>query len=275
MGEIPSQWSSFQDLDEAAHAEATIAWLGRVANTAPVLEGKLRSYELLKIRPGQRVLDVGCGRGDDVLALSRLAGDAGLVVGVDSSVSAIETARTLAARAAANVAFEHADASALPFAARSFDACRCDRTLQHLRDPHAALREMVRVVRPGGIVVISEGRSQIVAAPEIDLQALKAALTLFQAPDEREGWIGMMLPLIIHQAGLSASRLERVAGEITDPAGIATFYDLPRLRREGVRTKLLTAAEDAELARMLERETRRGRLKLVAETHLFTARVRP
>jgi ubiquinone/menaquinone biosynthesis C-methylase UbiE len=144
-------WAASRALDDADDVEVALRWLRAVAELSPVREGKRRSYELLALQPGQWVLDIGCGDGGDLAALEEFGARA---VGVDASESAVRAARA----AVPSAQVEVADAVALPFAPDTFDACRCDRTLQHVADPAGALAEMVRVTRPGGVVVVCERR---------------------------------------------------------------------------------------------------------------------
>ena len=117
-----------------------------------------RDQELgvLGLRAGQRVLDVGCGLGDDVLTLARTAGATGAAIGIDTNGEFIWRARRRAAASGSRATFVRADAHALPFVDGTFDAVRCERTLQHVEDPAAVLHEMARVLRPGGVVAVSE-----------------------------------------------------------------------------------------------------------------------
>lgn len=104
------------------------------------------------LRPGLRVLDVGCGPGSITLDLARRVAP-GEVVGVDASEPVVEQARAAAREAGdATTTFEVADAMALPFADGSFDIVHAHQVLQHVPDPVALLREMARVTRPGGLV---------------------------------------------------------------------------------------------------------------------------
>ncbi|ROS27782.1 methyltransferase domain-containing protein [Cellulomonas sp. PhB150] len=113
------------------------------------------AYLLPLLSPGQSLLDVGCGPGTVTIDLAqRLA--PGEVVGVDTSSAVIEIARAAAKDAQANVTFDVADAYRLPFPADSFDVVHAHQVLQHLTDPVAALREMRRVTKPGGIVAVRD-----------------------------------------------------------------------------------------------------------------------
>lgn len=101
-----------------------------------------------RVARGMRVLDVCCGPG--MLALGALERGA-TTIGLDFSAAAVELARRLVP----NGIFQQGDAQALPFEAAGFDAVLCGYGLMHLPDPAAALREMLRVLRPGGHVAVS------------------------------------------------------------------------------------------------------------------------
>jgi SAM-dependent methyltransferase len=117
-------------------------FMGRfAASLAPAFAG------FAEIRPGQRVLDVGCGPGALLGELARLAGEAS-AVGVDPS-------QTFAAAARARhpgVAVEIGTAEALPFPDDSFDAALAQLVVHFMSDPVAGLADMARVTRPGGPV---------------------------------------------------------------------------------------------------------------------------
>lgn len=103
------------------------------------------------LRPGMRVLDLGCGPGSITLGLAETVAP-GEVVGVDLQPSQVAQAQALgAARGMMNARFEVADVYRLPFPDGSFDAAFAHVVLMHLREPVRALAEMRRVLRPGGI----------------------------------------------------------------------------------------------------------------------------
>src|SRR3954465_7854832 len=126
--------SGFRDVDRAADFAVFSGCLSLVESIPFFAECKRRSYDLLGASSGLRVLDVGCGLGNDAEALAGLVAPGGAVVGVDGSRAMIEAARGRRG-GVEGLSFEVADAAALPFGDGCFDACRVDRVLQHIADP--------------------------------------------------------------------------------------------------------------------------------------------
>lgn len=114
---------------------------------------KQKTFELLALGNGLTVLDIGCGLGEDVLAMSKLVSPVGKVTGIDASESLLEQARVKLGEVNANVEFLNGDALNLAFNDGTFDRCRIDRTLQHCSDPPRVLSEMVRVLKAGGLML--------------------------------------------------------------------------------------------------------------------------
>lgn len=116
--------------------------------------GQALMLDRLALQPGDRALDVACGTGLVSLRMAEAVGPSGMVVGTDISGQMIEAARRIAAeRGFANVSFERGDAEELPFADATFDAAGCAFGLMYVPDPEQALREMRRLLRPGGRAV--------------------------------------------------------------------------------------------------------------------------
>ena len=117
---------------------------------------KQRSYALMQIQLGHKVLDLGCGPGTDTIPLGPLVGVNGQVIGADYDETMITEAEQRAEQAGVNAWVRHqrVDAVSLPFATAYFDSCRSERLFQHLLNPAQALCEMIRVTKPGGWVVV-------------------------------------------------------------------------------------------------------------------------
>lgn len=106
---------------------------------------------------GSRVLEAGCGVGGQTAALIR-RNPAAQFISVDVSADSIEEARrNPALRGAANVRFEVADITALPYAKETFDHVFVCFVLEHLDDPLGALQELKRVLKRGGSITVIEG----------------------------------------------------------------------------------------------------------------------
>jgi SAM-dependent methyltransferase len=119
------------------------------------------TYDLLKragIAPGMLVADLGCGVGTVTAELARLVGPIGCVVGVDSSPDHLAQARgRLVASGMHHVALIEAGADNIALPDASFDLVYCRFLWLHLVEPSVALREMHRLLRPGGILVCEDG----------------------------------------------------------------------------------------------------------------------
>ena len=100
---------------------------------------------------GERVLDVACGTGLVAFAAAEAVGPDGRVVGVDLSGQMVHTARRRAQkRSVSNASFARMDAESLELPDASFDVALCSLGLMYMPDPEQAVREMRRVLRPGG-----------------------------------------------------------------------------------------------------------------------------
>jgi demethylmenaquinone methyltransferase/2-methoxy-6-polyprenyl-1,4-benzoquinol methylase len=111
-----------------------------------------RAADLAAVGPGDRVLDVASGTGDLAIELARRVGEDGEVIGSDFSEGMLELARAKAP----GLRFEQANALDLPYDDNSFDAATVGFGARNFSDLPQGLREMARVVRPGGRVVILE-----------------------------------------------------------------------------------------------------------------------
>lgn len=139
-------------------AQVTYVSVRRAAQWVPFL--------LPHLKPGMRLLDCGCGVGSITLDLAELVAP-GETVGVDLDSSQLELARAAAAtRWLDNTRFETGSIYALPFADASFDVVLAHTVLIHLSEPLRALKEMRRVLAPGGVAAVSDDdHNAIVVAP--------------------------------------------------------------------------------------------------------------
>nr|WP_260408331.1 methyltransferase domain-containing protein [Planomonospora venezuelensis] len=194
---------------------------------------KARLLAMLEVRPGERVLDVGCGTGHDLESLAR----AGAVpVGVDASA---EMATRSRARCPAVV---QADAARLPFPAGSFDGCRIERVLLHVADPAAVVAEVRRVLRPGGRLVVFE---PVWASLTVDSAepAVSRAVARAVAEGIRQPLIGHRVDRLLREAGFAAITRADEPGRFSTWAELRRSIDLDRaLERAVSRGKLAPEA---------------------------------
>lgn len=164
--------------------------------------------ERLNISAGDRVLDVGCGTGDDVRMLASLVGPTGRVIGIDASKSMIDVAHQRSRSSALPVSFAVGNAFSLDFLDDAFDACRCETVLMHVDgEPSDAIAEMVRVTRPGGRVVVFDVHWDAVVIDHPD-RSLTREIVHVACDAVRHGWIGGQLPRFMDNAGLTDIQVE-------------------------------------------------------------------
>jgi SAM-dependent methyltransferase len=147
-------------VESAANADQIAYWNAQAGVTWAELQDRLdRQIEPLGLaamaaldpRPGERVLDIGCGCGQTTVELAARVGDTGSVLGVDISAPMLEIARRRAAAAGAgHVQFLEADAQTHAFAPRKLDAAFSRFGVMFFEDPTAAFRNIASGIAPGG-----------------------------------------------------------------------------------------------------------------------------
>ena len=139
-------------VDAASNVPFLVDTMDVVAGWPATVELRRWEREALRLLPGERLIDVGCGLGDAALAFADDLGATGEIVGVDVSAAMIAVARRRATTSRCPARFAVGDAVALDEPDGSFDAARGERVLQWVPDPRAVVAELARVVRPGGRV---------------------------------------------------------------------------------------------------------------------------
>jgi ubiquinone/menaquinone biosynthesis C-methylase UbiE len=227
--------------DTTSQPGSLVDYLDQVATSAAGTDYTRRTLHTLSAAAGQRLLEVGCGGGHALQAAAELVGATGLVMGIDASA-------TMAAASQARVAGRGrvrvlvADAQRLPFADGVFDGCRAERVLQHLPDPAEALAEMVRVTRPGGLVLVgdTDWGGWLLDAP--DDPATHAVLAA-AAGRSRNPWIGRQLVGLFHQAGLGDLQVEVVTFPGSDFDWAARVHGLAAAVEQAIASGALTSEQ--------------------------------
>ena len=143
--------TGFSDVDGSGRPGALVDYLALVAQH--VGDFRRQGYGLMRLMPGDAVLDVGCGAGEVCVELAAIVGARGRVAGVDLSEAMVEAARRTVAASGRPIQLQPASIYELPFADGALNAVRAERVFQHLDNPEVALREMMRVTKPGGRVL--------------------------------------------------------------------------------------------------------------------------
>lgn len=208
-------FGGFRDVDRTATPGAFVRYLDQFAALGAVRAYKRESFRLLGAREGARLLDIGCGAGDDVLALARIAGPTGLVVGLDNSATMIAEAARRAGEEATAAEFRVGDVYALPWPDGTFDGCRADRILQHLADRGRAVAEMVRVTRPGGRIALTDPDWETLVVDLPDRALIRKVLHA-RADGYHAGWSGRELARLLRDHGLTEIAIAPFTIVVTD-----------------------------------------------------------
>ncbi|MEV4410333.1 methyltransferase domain-containing protein [Catellatospora sp. NPDC049609] len=207
-----------------------IAYLDRAAGSDAGRSYKRELLAALDLRPGHTVVDVGCGPGTDLPALAAAVGAGGSVVGVDHDPGMVEQART---RTAAHpcVTIRVGDAHALPLDDAVADRARSDRVLQHLADPAAAVRELRRVLRPGGLVTLAEPDWDTLAIDAADLATSRAYTRFIVSEVVRNACVGRGLARLLHEAGFVVESVAARAVLFRDHDSAEAILRMPAVAR--------------------------------------------
>lgn len=235
--------------------------------------------EAARVKVGMQILDVACGTGVVGREAAQRVGPTGRVVGVDLNPAMIAVARSLSAPPAVPIEWLQGSALDLPVDDASFDAVLCQQGLQFFPDKALALREMRRVIRPGGRIALTMWNSAGLynravgeaLAQFINSQAAASFCASRQTPVREE------LECLANEAGFSAievsvsrlnihlPRLEQFALDHLSATPIA-----PTVAAANPETR---AKIGASVAKQLQQYADGSGVTYPEETHLLTANV--
>jgi SAM-dependent methyltransferase len=252
----------FSAVDAAAELAQFVAYLDEADHAPLIVEIRRRIAEVLGARPGEAVIDVGCGTGTALFALAEVVGRDGRAVGVDSSTGMIAVAEQ---RRPPSVEVVCASATALPFADDAFDAYRAERVYQHLDDPKLALAEARRVLRSGGCIVLAEPDWEGLLLDEPEPLLMRNAVTAVSA---RAGaTVGRRLRRLLLEEEFEEVDVEVITSTVTTFA-VADRLILTPILAQALAVGAVDAAEVAALRQRLTEQDERGTFLLCLPTFI-------
>jgi SAM-dependent methyltransferase len=212
---VPSGEHGFTRVDDEARPAAWIECLDKVHREPFYRDYKDRIRAILAPRATGLYLDVGAGVGTDARALGAK------VIAVDKSLTMCRESR-----ARGQTMPVAADAEALPFPSGLVDGCWSDRTFQHLAHPQRALAELIRVMKPGAVIVLADPDygTQAMAFPD---QGLAGQVLSFRAHHLlRNGTLAHRMGGQLVEAGLEEVSVEERRLIVRDPTSVDNVMGL-------------------------------------------------
>jgi SAM-dependent methyltransferase len=197
-----SDGAGYRRVDDDPDAQGLLAMMDDTGRWPATRELRAWERHQLGLSGAQRLLDVGCGLGDAALSLGADLGPDGEVVGIDASAEMIAAAERRATTAVCRTRFVVGDALALDLPDDGFDAARSERTLQWLPDPQAAVDQLARVTRPGGLVSLIDSDWSTFDLDVGDDDLRRRVRAAMQVPRPRPATIGADLADVARRAGL-------------------------------------------------------------------------
>jgi len=266
--------TGMRDVDRTTDPDFFVRYLDTASAQEPIQAFKRRSFELLEVKPGAQLLDVGCGTGDDVRTLAQMVGSTGRVVGVDHSETMIAEARKRAAGLNLPVEYHESDAHYLDFADDTFDGCRAERVFMHVENPRQTLAEMIRVTRPGGRIVVLDPDFETLVIDAADRSLTRKILNFCCDRIVRNGWIGRQRPALFRAAKLTDITISADTWIRTD---YTAFMQSLRFREYTDRAQaagIVSADEATSWLEELEQANQEGRF-FAAMTFFFVSGRKP
>jgi arsenite methyltransferase len=183
--------------------------------TPSLVEQRRRTLETLVLQPGQTALDIGCGPGYLTLEMARQAGARGRIIAVDTSQPMLDIARARCA-GLSQIEFHLADAAALPCPDASIDIAAAVQVYLFAPDLDVVVRDLARVLRPGGraVVVDTDWDSVVWHSGDRDRMERLLAVWMRRYANAR---VARLLPGSLRRAGLKVEHADAIPLVELDP----------------------------------------------------------
>jgi ubiquinone/menaquinone biosynthesis C-methylase UbiE len=191
-------------VDDSGEADRLIQVLEDADSASGWAELRRAWLDFSGVRKGDRALDVGCGTGVVTRDLARRVGNQGKVVGIDPSERLIEVAlrRMKEVGIEGVVEFRSADGGALPFPDGGFDLVVASAVFGHVPNGMEVLKEMVRVARPGGTILVFDHDIDTIVIDAADRNVTRRIVHAYCDHYFTSGWSGRELYGMFRQAKL-------------------------------------------------------------------------
>ena len=168
---MSERMSKFNQVDEAALPEQFIRFLDRLSELKDVKEGKQKTLDLLDLKPGLRILEVGCGTGEDARNFAQHISPGGVVVAIDKSYEMITEAKRRMQGEPLSIDFRVGEVTGLDFSSARFDRCHIERGLIHISDPIKTVQRMIELLKKDGLIVAFGGdlETSVIDSSEPDI----------------------------------------------------------------------------------------------------------
>lgn len=273
MGPTPKN-TGFEDVDGSDNPQLFVRCLNEQYVKNSVLRThKRHTLDLVDLQEDHIVLDAGCGIGIDAIQMATMVGQSGHVFGIDLSQEMIASSKTNAASLNLPLTFRQGSIYQLEFEENLFDRCRADKTFQHLTDPRAALKELIRVTKPGGKIIIADPDhdSLIIDTPFTDVNHRFAR---FRSDRMSQGGIAHQLYGICKELGLVKVNMQPLTHAYTDyeekKITSPYFEEIWFAQQQGA----VTREEAEKWADYLQKAIESGRF-MCMQTYIITTAFKP
>ncbi len=263
--------TGFTDVDGASDTEVYSECLYLLDSLPYFKEYKRQTYELLELSRDDHVLDAGCGLGDDAYRMAELVSPFGRVVGLDSSEKLIEKAKADQRNNSLPVEFQLGNLKQLHFGDRTFTRCGIDRVLQHVAEPQIAISELVRVLKPGGLLLAYDNDWGTFSVTSRHKRITRILENLW-CDSFTNCWIGRELQAYFVNAGLSSVMLYPSISVISDFDTADKVYNLKQTVKRGIETGVITEDEGVKWLNELKERSRAGYFASVLTAYIVVGR---
>lgn len=265
--------SGFTSVDATSDPSTFVQCLYNQHATAFSTQYRHQALTALDLAPGQTVLDVGCGLGQDAAKIAAQVGGSGKVTGLDYSQTMVDEATSLHQESSLPLTFCQGDVHALHFEGATFDRCLAIKTFQHLPKPRQALKELVRVTKPGGKVVIAEPDHEL-RMVDSPYKSITRRFLQFRADTLRQSDIAHRLYAMYQEEGLVNVKVSPVVGVLTDLEEANSIYQFDAGIQAAARYGAVTEAEAEQWIDYMMAAGENGRFLSIA-IYLVTSGQKP